>query len=78
MEARKILELSRTEYERLPFAKRWIQKRFSPVKVELSLRELLGSNALFGYEPLREVSGKPVAQTEHTLIVKEKPIITTY
>ena len=78
LEARKILELSRTEFERLPFAKRWIQKRFSPVKVELSLKELLASNALFGYEPLREVSGKPVAQAEHTLIVKEKPIITTY
>lgn len=78
LEARKILELSRTEFERLPFAKRWLQKRFSPLKVELALRELISSNALYGYEPLREVSGKPVAQTEHTLIVKEKPIITTY
>lgn len=77
VEARKILELARTEYERLPFAKRWIQKRFSPLKVELSLKELLSSNALYGYEPLREVSGKPVAQSEHTIIVKEKPIITT-
>jgi methionyl aminopeptidase len=78
VEARKILELARTEYERLPFAKRWIQKRFSPLKVELSLKELLSSNALYGYEPLREVSGKPVAQSEHTVIVKEKPVITTY
>jgi methionyl aminopeptidase len=77
VEARKILELARTEYERLPFAKRWIQKRFSPLKVELSLKELLSSNALYGYEPLREVSGKPVAQSEHTVIVKEKPVITT-
>lgn len=77
VEARKILEIARTEYERLPFAKRWIQKRFSPLKVELSLKELLSSNALYGYEPLREVSGKPVAQSEHTVIVKEKPIITT-
>lgn len=77
VEARKILELARTEYERLPFAKRWIQKRFSPLKVELSLKELLSSNALYGYEPLREVSGRPVAQSEHTIIVKEKPIITT-
>lgn len=78
IEARKILEMSRTDFERLPFAKRWIQKKFSPLKVELSLKELLSSNALYGYEPLREVSGKPVAQSEHTVIVKEKPVITTY
>ena len=78
IEARKILELARTKFERLPFAKRWIQKQFSPLKVELSLKELLNSNALYGYEPLKEVSGKPVAQSEHTVIVKEKPIITTY
>ncbi len=77
VEARKILEMARTNFERLPFAKRWIQKRFSPLKVELALRELINSNALYGYEPLKEVSGKPVAQTEHTIIVKEKPVVTT-
>lgn len=78
LEARKILELSRTKFERLPFAKRWIQKQFSPLKVELALKELTNSNALYGYGPLREVSGEPVAQSEHTIIVREKPIITTY
>ncbi len=77
IEGRKILEMAREKFERLPFAKRWIQKYFSPLKVELSLRELETVNALYGYKPLREVSGKPVAQTEHTLIVKEKPIVTT-
>jgi len=77
MESRKILEMSRDKFERLPFAKRWVQKEFSPLKVEMSLKELTSINALYGYQPLREVSGKPVAQAEHTLIVKEKPIITT-
>jgi methionyl aminopeptidase len=77
IEGRKILEMARDRFERLPFAKRWIQKNFSTLKVELSLKELEGVNALYGYKPLREVSGKPVAQSEHTLIVKEKPIITT-
>jgi len=77
MEARKILEMARERFDRLPFAKRWIQKGFSPLKVELSLKELEAVNALYGYKPLREVSGKPVAQAEHTLIVKEKSIITT-
>ena len=77
IEGRKILEIARDKFDRLPFAKRWIQKGFSPLKVELSLKELEAVNALYGYKPLREVSGKPVAQSEHTLIVKEKPIITT-
>ncbi|MBN2203089.1 MAG: type II methionyl aminopeptidase [Candidatus Aenigmarchaeota archaeon] len=77
VEARRILEMARNDFQRLPFAKRWVQEKFSKLKVELSLRELLASNALYGYAPLKEVSGKPVAQTEHTVIVKEKPIITT-
>jgi methionyl aminopeptidase len=77
IEARKILELARDKYEKLPFAKRWIQKEFSPLKVELALKELLAVNALYGYQPLREVSNKPVAQSEHSIIVKEKPIILT-
>ena len=76
-EARKIMELARDKYEKLPFAKRWIQKEFSPLKVELALKELLAVNALYGYQPLREVSGNPVAQSEHSLIVKEEPIILT-
>jgi methionyl aminopeptidase len=76
-EARKILELARTEYERLPFAKRWIQKIVSGIKVELALKELLSSNSIYGYPILREISEKNVAQSEHTIIVREKPIITT-
>jgi len=77
IEARRILEFARDKYERLPFAKRWIQNEISPLKVELALKELLAVNALYGYQPLREVSGKPVAQSEHSVIVKEKPIILT-
>jgi methionyl aminopeptidase len=78
IEARKILDLARERFEKLPFAKRWIQKEISPLKVELALKELVAVNALYGYQPLREVSGRPVAQSEHTVIVKEKPIITTF
>jgi methionyl aminopeptidase len=77
IESRKILELARDKYERLPFAKRWIQKEISPLKVELALKELQAVNALYGYQPLREVSEKPVAQSEHSIIVKDKPIILT-
>lgn len=76
-ETRRILEMARDKYERLPFAKRWIQKIISPLKVELALKELVVLNALYGYQPLKEVSNKPIAQSEHSIIVKEKPIILT-
>jgi methionyl aminopeptidase len=77
VEGRKILEMAKDKFERLPFAKRWVQMQMSPLKAELSLKELTSAYALYGYQPLREVSGKPVAQSEHTLIVREKPIVTT-
>jgi len=76
-ETRRILELARDRYEKLPFAKRWIQKEINPFKVELALKELTVLNALYGYMPLKEISSKPIAQSEHSLIVKEKPIILT-
>jgi methionyl aminopeptidase len=76
-EARKVMELARDKYERLPFAKRWIQSQMTPLKAEMALKELSAINALYGYQPLKEVSNKPIAQSEHSLIVREKPIILT-
>jgi methionyl aminopeptidase len=76
-EARKILEMARDEYHELPFAKRWLCKRFSPLKVSLALRQLQDSGALESYPLLRETEGRPVAQSEHTIIVMDEPIVTT-
>ncbi len=76
-EARKILELAKTKYNRLPFAKRWIEKQFSPLKLNLAINELTRTGALHAFAQLKEVSGKPVAQSEHTVIVADKPIVTT-
>lgn len=77
MEARKILELARDEYHKLPFAKRWLYKEVSPIKVSLAIRQLESVFALESYPVLREVSGKRIAQAEHTFIVSDKPIVTT-
>lgn len=76
-EARKILELARDEYHELPFAKRWLYKKISPVKVSLALRQLEAVGALETYPILKEVENKPIAQAEHTIIVADKPIVTT-
>ena len=76
-EARKILGLAKAEYKELPFAKRWLYKHFSPVKVSLALRQLEAAGAIETYPVLREIEGKPVAQSEQTVIVMEKPVVTT-
>lgn len=77
MEARKILEMARDEFDSLPFAKRWLYRKFSPVKVALALRQLRMVEALEEYPVLREMEDKKIAQSEHTIIVMDKPIITT-
>lgn len=77
-EARNILDLASDEYNGLPFCKRWLVKKgFSPFKVSFALKQLEVSNAVKGYPVLRERSGLAVAQAEHTIIVMEKPVITT-
>ncbi len=76
-EARRILQTARDQYHGLPFAKRWLFEKFSPVKVSMAIHQLESVGALQAYPVLREVEGKPIAQAEHTLIVADKPIVTT-
>lgn len=77
MEARKILEMARDEFDSLPFAKRWLFKKFSPVKVALALRQLRMVEAFEEYPVLKEMENKKIAQSEHTIIIMDKPIVTT-
>ncbi len=74
--ARKILQASKTDWSKLPFAKRWVQQKFG-ANVENALRQLMQSGALYHYNTLKETSGGMVAQTEHTLIVADRPVVTT-
>lgn len=76
-ESRKILQLISDQYKTLPFARRWLKNVGNPVRLHLALRELVDREVLREYPPLREKSLKPVAQTEETIIIQDKPIITT-
>jgi methionyl aminopeptidase len=58
-------------YDGLPFAERWLAKRLSKLRLELSLRELIGIGALWPYHVLAERAKGKVAQAEHTVIVTE-------
>jgi methionyl aminopeptidase len=77
LEARKILAMAHQEYHELPFAKRWLYKRFSPIKVSLSLRQLEAVGALHAHPVLKGPDKRPIAQHEHTVIVADPPLVTT-
>ncbi|MBI3190679.1 type II methionyl aminopeptidase [archaeon] len=74
-EARKIIDFA-DSLNGLPFAERWLPID-SLFKIRLALRELRERGVLHDYYVLREAKGGMVSQAEHTLIVKDKPIIIT-
>jgi methionine aminopeptidase len=46
-------------------------------KIRLALRELRERGVLHDYNVLKEGGGGTVSQAEHTLIVRDRPIILT-
>lgn len=76
-EARDILEASAGQFHGMPFAKRWFGDVFSRMKLDMAFRQLEMAGALHPYPVLKEVSGRKVAQAEHTIIVADTPIVTT-
>jgi methionyl aminopeptidase len=70
VEARKLLDLIKMEYKNLPFAQRWLQEGANVRKLNLAMRQLIASRAIYPYHVLREKSGARVAQAEHTVIVE--------
>ncbi len=68
-EARKLLELAKSEFEKLPFTKRWITG-ISPLKVDMAFQQLIDAGALIEFPPLKEESNGMVAVAEKSVIVK--------
>lgn len=69
-EGRIILKKAKEEFQGLPFTKRWLMKVATPLKIDMSLKQLMDAGALIGYPVLKEESNGKVAQTEQTVIVK--------
>ncbi len=74
--AREVLKDIQT-FNALPFTTRWLTKKHSLAKVRLALAELRQAGIIHDYPPLVESKHGLVSQTEHTLVVREKPIIST-
>lgn len=70
--ARQTFRKIKSKYGNLPFAERWLTEDLSRIRLQMTLRELLASEALHPYYVLKEVNDCKVAQAEHTMIVTEE------
>ena len=77
MGARKILSFVEEEYNALPFAERWIEKKLKLAEFErkVAFREMLSKNLIHSYPVLKEAEGKTVTQAETTVLIGENDII---
>ncbi|HID17279.1 TPA: type II methionyl aminopeptidase [Candidatus Bathyarchaeota archaeon] len=66
-----MVELIKENYRTLPFALRWLKKIYVNEHWERAFKAALSQKCLSPYPVLVEARGEPVAQVEHTIIVKE-------
>lgn len=64
-------------YQGLPFTRRWLYRKFSRFHVNMALAQLVQAGALEKFPPLVERSRGLVSQAEHTVIVREEPVVIT-
>ena len=69
--SKQLLKHIEENFRTLPFAERWLQGIVPKEHYREAFRELLSSKALMGYPIFVEVSRKPVAQAEHTVLIVE-------
>lgn len=69
--AKKLVKYIEKEFHTLPFAERWTIGVLPKEQHKAAFKELLASKSIMAYPVFVEVSGKPVAQVEHTLLVTE-------
>ncbi|MBN2053066.1 type II methionyl aminopeptidase [Candidatus Woesearchaeota archaeon] len=65
------------KYNGLPFAHRWLVKKHGLGKTAFALRELKNIGVIRDFAPLPDKDHGLVSQAEHTVIVREKPVVTT-
>jgi methionyl aminopeptidase len=67
--ANQLLKHIENNFRTLPFAERWLKGIVPEEKHREAFKELLASRTLMGYPVFVEVSRKPVAQAEHTVLI---------
>ena len=69
--AKKMLKHIEANFRTLPFAERWLIGVVPKEQHKAAFKELLVSKAVMSYPVFVEVSKKPVAQAEHTVLLKD-------
>jgi len=69
-DAVKLVAYIRDTYRGLPFASRWIHNSWGEGDFS-AFAELVRSHCIAGYPVLVEVTGQPIAQAEHTVLITE-------
>ncbi len=65
------------KYKGLPFAKRWLERKFGTPKTNFALRQLNVKGCLQEHAPLFDQNRGIISQAEHSVIVMEEPIVFT-
>jgi len=69
--AKKMMQYIQKEHRTLPFASRWVMRKFNTPKGATAFQELLNSKCIMSYPQLIERTRAKVAQAEHSVIVTE-------
>lgn len=75
--AKSMLKYIQSEYRSLPFASRWVVRRFPGQEGAEAFQELVRARCLYSYPQLVERKKGPVAQAEHTVIVTSDGCVVT-
>lgn len=68
---KQLLKYIEENFRTLPFAERWLQGVVPNEHYKKAFQELLSSKAIMSYRIFVEISRKPVAQAEHTVLIVE-------
>lgn len=69
--AKQLLKFIEDNFRTLPFTERWLKGVVPTEQHREAFQELFATRAIMGYPIFVEVTRKPVAQAEHTVLIKE-------
>ena len=69
--AKKMMQYIQKEHRTLPFASRWVMRKFNTPQGAAAFQELLNSKCIMSYPQLIERTRAKVAQAEHSVILTE-------
>jgi methionyl aminopeptidase len=75
--ANRLVDFIWENFNTLPFALRWLTKKWDEKEARLLLDELIKGKIIRAYPVLIEANGQPVAQAEHTFIPTQSGALVT-